>query len=181
MKITERRESQATKSVLLDAFRSGQYDVLHYAGHAGFDRAQPSRSGILCHGGAVLSGADLASLGKLPSLIFFNACESGRVRKAGPLGKRIDENVGLAEAFLRGGAANYIGTYWPVGDDSAKSFAETFYTEVMGGSTLGAALLAGRKELQRQRFADWADYVLYGSSDFALKERPAERKSTATA
>ena len=72
-------------------------------------------------------------------------------------------------------------TYWPVGDDSAKSFAETFYTEVMGGSTLGAALLAGRKELQRQRFADWADYVLYGSSDFALKQRPAERKSTATA
>ena len=187
VKITERRESQATKSVLLDDFRSGQYDVLHYAGHAGFDRAQPSRSGILCHGGAVLSGADLASLGKLPSLIFFNACESGRVRKAGPtpkskrLDKRIAENVGLAEAFLRGGAANYIGTYWPVGDDSAKSFAETFYTEVMGGSTLGAALLAGRKELQRQRFADWADYVLYGSSDFALKQRPAERKSTATA
>ena len=105
VKITERRESQATKSVLLDDFRSGQYDVLHYAGHAGFDRAQPSRSGILCHGGAVLSGADLASLGKLPSLIlFFNACESGRVRKAGPapkpkpLGKRIDENVGLAGA-----------------------------------------------------------------------------------
>ena len=51
----------------------------------------------------------------------------------------------------------------------------------MGGSTLGAALLAGRKELQRQRFADWADYVPYGSSDFALKQRPAERKSTATA
>ena len=51
----------------------------------------------------------------------------------------------------------------------------------MGGSTLGAALLAGRKELRRQRFADWADYVLYGSSDFALKQRPAERKSTATA
>jgi len=51
--------------------------VVHYAGHAFFDREQPARSGILCHGRQVLSGLDLAGVSRLPSLIFFNACEGG--------------------------------------------------------------------------------------------------------
>jgi len=53
--------------------RSGKYDVIHYAGHAYFDAHLPSRSGILCHGREVLSGAELAGLGNLPGLVFFNA------------------------------------------------------------------------------------------------------------
>ena len=41
----------------------------------------------------------------------------------------------------------------------------------MKGSSLGAALLEGRRVLQKQRFHDWADYIFYGSPDFALKEK----------
>lgn len=173
--ITERREEHATKPTLLADFLSGKYDVIHYAGHAFFDPVQPARSGILCAGRTVLSGQDLAGLSKLPSLIFFNACESGRTRRLPEEPKNVREqverNVGLAEAFLRGGAANYVGTYWPVGDASAKDFAESFYAEVMKGSSLGAALLQGRRVLEKKRFHDWADYIFYGSPDFVLKER----------
>jgi CHAT domain-containing protein len=84
-------------------------------------------------------------------LVFFNACEAGRVRrgkdrKKSELGitKRVERAVGLAEAFLRGGVANYVGTYWPVGDASAKRFAETFYKRLLEGQSIGQALQEGR-------------------------------------
>lgn len=178
IQITERREAEATKPVLLEDFRSGKYDVLHYAGHAFFDPERPARSGIICHGGAVLSGADLSGLSKLPSLILFNACESAKTRS---LPNLIETNVGLAEAFLRGGAANYIGTYWPVDDTAAKAFAETFYTRLLEGSSLGDALLQGRRKLREDGSPDWADYILYGSPDFVLKEQRTRHETSSMA
>lgn len=170
--------SQATKTALLKKFQSGAYDVVHYAGHAFFDPRVPARSGILCHGKEILGGADLAALGNLPSLVFFNACEAGRIRKPPEkkqrdldMDKRIERAVGLAEAFLRGGVANYVGTYWPVGDQSAEAFAQTFYMELLRQKTIGAALLAGRERVRTElQSVDWADYIHYGSYDFALKQ-----------
>lgn len=168
----------ATKARLLKEFSSGEYDVIHYAGHAQFDVATPSQSGVLCYGNEMLTGADLSSLSRLPALVFFNACESGRLRKA-PGGvrsrktltpeKRISEGPSLAEAFLRGGVANYIGTYWPVGDEAAEKFATAFYTALTNCETLGDALLAGRKAIDQDRSPDWANYMLYGSPEFRIK------------
>jgi CHAT domain-containing protein len=178
VRIRELRGEEAKKRIVLDELGSGQYDVVHYAGHASFNDRIPSQSGILCAGHEVLSGAELAGIGNLPALAFFNACEAGRVRrgadrKNGDLSvlKRIDRNISLAEAFLRGGIANYIGTYWPVGDAAALSFAETFYTDLLNGKPIGAALQAGRGVLQRSSSVDWADYVHYGSFGFVLKNQ----------
>jgi len=165
--------ARATHARVRDALGSGAFDAVHYAGHAFFDAANPGTSGILCAGREVLSGADLAGLSSLPALVFFNACESGRVRggKAGPraLRQRIIESAGVAEAFLRGGLANYLGIYWPVGDDAALAFAEAFYARLLEGETIGAAVLAGRRSVRELRSPDWADYILYGDQDFALK------------
>ncbi|MEO8428163.1 MAG: CHAT domain-containing protein, partial [Verrucomicrobiota bacterium] len=172
--LVTRFQAQATKQVLLKDFSSGEFDVMHYAGHAFFDAAKPSRSGIICAGNQILSGAELVSLARLPNLVFFNACESGRTRKAKadkPVRKRIEENIGLAEAYLRGGVANYIGTYWPVNDAAAMTFAEEFYMNVINGIPLGQALLLGRQKVEALGSVDWADYVHYGSADFLLKEK----------
>ncbi|UCF33060.1 MAG: CHAT domain-containing protein, partial [Phycisphaerales bacterium] len=170
------RGPQATRSALRTRFQSGEYDVVHYAGHAFFDPVHRARSGILCHGRQVLSGADLASIGNLPALVFFNACEAGRIRRGAArrkkelaVEKRIERNIGLAEAFLRGGVANYVGTYWPVGDTPAKRFAETFYKKLLTGGTLAEALLAGRRVVKDIPSVDWADYIHYGCYDFRLK------------
>jgi len=177
--ITELARREATKPALLAAFRSGEFDVLHYAGHAFFDEKSPSLSGILCANEQVLTGAELASLSRLPSLVFFNACEAGRVRggrgrerkkaKAALSPERIRENVGLAEAFLRGGVPNYIGTYWPVGDAAAEKFASELYRALLRGEAIGTALGRSRRALFEMRALDWANYILYGASDFALK------------
>jgi CHAT domain-containing protein len=169
------RRAAATKPALLAAFTSGRYDVIHYAGHAFFDELHPERSGILCSGSAVLSGADLAGVGNLPALVFFNACESGRLR-GGARGDRaaarvamLDRGVGFAEAFMRGGVANFLGTYWPVGDAAAKTFAEKLYGAVLAGAALGDAIQQGRAAV-RETSRDWADYLFYGDPEFTVKQ-----------
>jgi pimeloyl-ACP methyl ester carboxylesterase len=176
VKIDELKGAEATLPAIKRSFQSGQYDVVHYAGHAFFDPIAPANSGILCHGRHVLSGREMADIGNLPALIFFNACEAARIRKGPDLKKpeldiqrRIERNVGLAEAFLRGGVANYVGTYWPVGDKSAKDFAETFYTELINGKTIGGALTQARQAISGDSI-DWADYIHYGDFNFTLKE-----------
>ncbi|HSJ13007.1 MAG TPA: CHAT domain-containing protein [Longimicrobiales bacterium] len=176
-RLTVLRRGEATRQALLAAFSSGSYDVVHYAGHAEFDERHPARSGIVCAGGVRLTGADLAGVSRLPTLVFFNACESGRVRaakngagKPKPRVQHVADNVGLAEAFMRGGVANFLGTYWPVGDAEADAFAATFYGDLVTGKTIGEALLNGRSAVRTLKSPDWANYILYGNADFALKQ-----------
>jgi CHAT domain-containing protein len=181
--IRELHGKEARKSEIAKCLKSDKFDVLHYAGHAFFDPQAPSKSGILCAGEEVLSGADLAVMGSLPSLVFFNACESGRARaRAGSpdagrkraaerVVARIRESASFAEAFLRGGIANYVGTYWPVGDAAALTFAETFYQKLIAGDSLGSAVITGRQKVAKGSSRDWADYILYGDPAFVLKKR----------
>jgi len=169
-RVTELRGSDATRSRLLDEFRCGRYDAIHYAGHAFFDAASPSSSGILCAGGRVLSGADLAALEALPALVCFNACESGRLRQASGVQRALGRSTGFAEAFLRGGVANFIGTWWPVSDATAAVCAGTLYERLMRGETIGAALRASRGKVLKLGSADWANYLHYGGFDFVLKK-----------
>ena len=75
---------------------------------------------------------------------------------------------------MRGGVANYMSTYWPVGDDAATTFASTFYTSLLAGGAIGAGLLDGRKAVDKLGVRDWADYILYGSFDFILKPKKTE-------
>lgn len=177
VRISKLERRDATWSAVRAALRSGEFDVVHYAGHAFFDPNNRARSGILCHGNQVLSGIDLANLELLPALMFFNACESGRVRSARDrkggeaTAKRLETNVGLAEALLRAGVGNYIGTYWPVSDAPAEQFAANFYREIVDGKPIGEALQRGRTELRGMPSVDWADYIHYGSPQFVVKCR----------
>ncbi len=172
VRIDELWREAATWSAVRAGFRSGEYDAIHYAGHAFFDPYKRSRSGILCHGRKVLSGMDLVHLEKLPALVFFNACEAGRLRGAtDPVARQLERNVGLAEAFLRAGVGNYVGTYWPVGDEAAEQFATVFYKALVCGESIGDALREGRKRVLDLKSVDWADYVHYGSPGFVLKRK----------
>jgi hypothetical protein len=72
---------------------------------------------------------------------------------------------------LRGGLANFVGTYWPVGDTPALEFASTFYSGLLGGASVGRALVQSRARVKDVGSADWGDYVHYGDYDFRLRAR----------
>jgi hypothetical protein len=160
--------TEGTRQAIVKAISSGKYDVIHFAGHAQFDPNTSSNSGILCANGEVLSGADLSRLSQLPNLAFFNACESARLRRASAA-KVKEQMIHFAEAFLRGGIANFVGTYWPVGDAAAEKFDRAFYDAAMRGECLSDMMLEARKAIHKDRAVDWADYIHYGDYRFQVK------------
>jgi len=77
-------------------------------------------------------------------------------------------STSLAEAFLVGGVANFVGTHWPVGDEAALAFSTSLYPALLSGQALGHAIRDARRAVQVRGSADWADYVHYGNAAFAL-------------
>ena len=166
----------ATRDRLRSLLRSGRFDVLHFAGHGYFDPNRPGESGLLCAGDEVLRGVDLDGIGDLPALVFFNACEAARVRRrsaarrhAGSASRAVRRpSTSLAEAFLVGGVANFLGTHWPVGDDAALAFSTSLYPALLSGRPLGTSIRDARRTVQASGSGDWADYVHYGNASFVL-------------
>jgi CHAT domain-containing protein len=74
----------------------------------------------------------------------------------------------IAEAFLDGGVANFLGTHWPVGDEAALLFSTRLYEALLDGARLGDAVLAARLRVFQSGSIDWADYVHYGNPAFLL-------------
>jgi len=175
--------SAATRPRILDRLAAGQYDVLHFAGHAFFDADDPGRGGLLCAGEDVLRGADLASFTHLPALVFCNACEAARVRRPRSSRARAasDRSASVAEAFLAGGVANFIGTHWPVGDAAALEFSSRLYAQWLAGASLGDAVLAARRAVLHSGSVDWADYVHYGNREFVLPGKSVTQADRAVA
>jgi len=201
--VTRLSGRQATKSRILKELQSGDYDVLHYAGHTAFWPDDPEASGIVCapkrkRNPVILTGAELGQLVELPALVFFDSCESARVgwrafeedEESGELEldedgnpvRRTRPDVSLAETFLRGGVANYVGTHWEVSDDAAPEFVKAFYGTLLKGEAIGAAVFSGRQAVRglmdrpkrgpakaSESRKDWADYIHFGSPDFVLK------------
>ena len=194
LNLVVRAGAEATRDQLKQDFRSGNYDIVHYAGHAFFDPLDPKRRGLFCADEKFLTGDDLADLSMLPALVFLNACQSGRVRKAPlnaapgdfapdlvfqrPRSEQRAHATGVAEAFLAGGLKLFLGTYWSVGDDSAKKFAEVLYENISQRKPVGQAVRLARAEVKKLGSIDWADYMLYGDPRFPIKQL---RSDTSTA
>jgi pimeloyl-ACP methyl ester carboxylesterase len=183
----------ASRTRVLRDMGSGEFDVLHFAGHGFFDADEPGASGLVCSGGAILRGSDLDGIASLPALVFFNACEAARVRRPERSGRvnrtgsirglsvtgrsaharlvGLRRSSSLAEAILDGGVANFVGTHWPVGDESALAFSTSFYASLVRGARLDETMLEARRKVRAAGSIDWADYVHYGNPAFRL--RPA--------
>lgn len=101
--------------------------------------------------------------------MMLNACQSARTRKRGNAKKAVTPPSAprtIAETMLCSGIANFIGTYWPVGDDSASAFANQFYKALAENKSLGDAILLARQAIQNQN--DWANYILFGNPNASL-------------
>ena len=141
-KVVLLRGEEATKQNVLTCLASERFDVLHFAGHAVFDKEDPTNSGIICHGHERLVAADLRLVASAPQLFFLNACESGRMRSYGEK-EQIGVNLTLAEQFMLQGVGNFIGTFWPVADTSALAFAKEFYALTLSGEAMARAVAFG--------------------------------------
>lgn len=165
------------------------YDVLHYAGHADYDLADPANSGWLMNGGKFTAKDVIEMSGSkpMPALVFSNACHSGQTGEWSVQKSYGDEIYGLANAFLLSGVQHYVGTFWEILDEPSAAFAIRFYSELMAGAQAGEALRQARMHLVRLYGEDnivWSSYMLYGDPTFTYKResgpalsKPAEETS----
>jgi CHAT domain-containing protein len=159
---------------LTDELSLGNYDLVHYAGHAGFDSARPELSYLLLPNGEQFKADRVQRLLEGHPVVFLNACETS---KASPppsgqsTGGIVAQAQGLASAFVYGGAQACVGSLWPVFDDTARAFAKEFYGQLIRGrQRVGEALRTARsasRENQRDRVT-WAAYALYGEPSYRL-------------
>jgi len=152
----------------------GDYDLLHYAGHFEYVRDDPSRSGLLLSDGKFEVGRllSLARKAPLPSLVFTNACQSGRMENW----SSSERLYGLANAFLVSGVRHYLGGSIDLFDRSSAAFAEEFYRQLVKKQAVGEALRQARiRSIRRygEENLTWASYVLYGDPSFRYFETDA--------
>lgn len=126
--------SEATRTNVLRELMSRSYDVLHYAGHCVFQwDGDPEASGWIFNAAAreLLSAFELNRIDRVPKFVFSNACESGITPD-----RSEERNAYLApsfaEAFFNRGVSNFVCTAWPVDDLSARQFALTLYSRLLG-------------------------------------------------
>jgi class 3 adenylate cyclase/tetratricopeptide (TPR) repeat protein len=147
--------------------RLKDYELLHYAGHFDYVPDDPSQSGLLLADGKFEVGRflGLARDFSLPSLVFSNACQSGRTG-TWSTGERL---YSFANALLTAGVRHYIGGTSDLFDRLSAAFAEGFYRQLVANQAIGEAVRQARIKSIR-RFGEenlaWASYVLYGDPSF---------------
>lgn len=172
-------DAQATFNNVLDLFnaRDRRFHIIHYNGHAYFNRNSPRRSSLVLQDQDMNTAFIQNLLSRKPPLFFFvNGCETA-MAQGGTSWKDRYDIFGLARAFLDTGAY-FLGTRWSVGDSMAALFAKTFYEKLLEGTPLGIAVRDARRvtfDAAVKNSPDdfsWASYVYYGDPRLVICRNP---------
>jgi CHAT domain-containing protein len=144
------------------AFETGEFDLFHLASHATFGgRRAGDASAVWLEGGPFLA-ADLVprmaeGLRRAAPLVFFNACNTGRV------GYSLTRLGSWAGELLRLGCGGFVGTQWVVSDKGALAFADAFYRQLFQGTPVGEAVRQARLEVRGKYPGDptWLAYCCF--------------------
>jgi hypothetical protein len=137
---------------------SGQYHLIHFAGHGEFDAIRPEKSQLRLTNGK-LSAEELGRVVKGNPIFFLNACRSAEIT---------DGFEGLAAQLLWNGARACLGNLWKVSDGFAVKFSSDLYDLMFRGNTICESLMKVRAKYRDAKKKEWASYVLYGSPGVRL-------------
>ena len=154
--------ARATPGRIHGYLSAGSFHIVHFIGHGVFD--EQSKEGCLVfendRGGKYMLGE--RSVREIfcrrgLSMVFLNACESGR-------GGRAEFNKGVAQSLVAHGLPALVANQYSVLDSSATSFAQHFYWSLGQGLSVGQAAREARIAVNYSLHGepiDWAVPVLY--------------------
>lgn len=167
---------------ILRALHSGDYRVLHLAGHGVY--RYPLETGQFVTGmvlgeGLFLTAVEIEQMRRVPELVFVNCCHLAQMdfmdaaTQAALAQDRSQFAASLAQSLIRMGVRAVIAAGWAVDDAAAQVFAETCYASLLQGHPLGKAVLLARQETWRQypNGNTWGAYQCYGDPDYKLLSR----------
>jgi len=156
---------------ILAMLLSGDFDIVHFAGHGDFDAEHPDSTGWIFGRDTVLTAREIFRARRVPRLVFANACFSGVVRPGVAFAPEEASQAlaTIAHAFFERGVPNYIGSGWPVDDAQALKMADRFYQALLSRQTVGRALHEGRLAVFSEGIEPtWGAYQHYGDPDETL-------------
>jgi CHAT domain-containing protein/tetratricopeptide (TPR) repeat protein len=142
----------------------GQYEVVHFAGHAVFNADEPMASGLVLADGSILSAASILEGNALRTsrgrLLVLSACQTGVnvVTDGG-------EILGLARALMYAGMPNLVLSLWEVADRSTADLMQDFHTCWQSGQvTIAEALRQAQLKAiaAKQPVHAWAPFIHFG-------------------
>ncbi|MCA1790419.1 MAG: CHAT domain-containing protein [Thioalkalivibrio sp.] len=155
------RRDELTKEDFLLSLRS--YDIVHFAGHARRDSANPDESCLLLCDGEV-QAFEIARFLQHPTVavVFLNACWSAQ--EAQHWDSYSPVMRGLGRTFIYSGVGAFIGYLVPIPDESATQFAIEVYSNLAAGRSIGESVRRARLTGREKDVGDltWASAVLYG-------------------
>jgi hypothetical protein len=166
---------------VINGLLSRDWRIVHLTGHGALPRydatgAQSSRSagGLVLSNGAVLGPREIASMRRIPELLFVNCCHQPMASET----TNLLEQPGsanwplfasqLSEALLTSGVRCVVLAGWAVDDDAASAFASRFYGELLLGRRFIDAVTAARLDAFQVGGNTWAAYQCYGDPDWGL-------------
>ena len=181
---------RVTQNEVREMLRGGGYDIIHFAGHATYDRKRPERSGWQLSDGLLTAQEIMNTLAwrdTQPWLVFANACEAAMDGRVPSMYQ--NDVFGLASAFLEHGVSGFVGPLWRIDDAIASEIARTFYMQLLKErQTVGESLRQAKAQAKRTHFdagkvanpsvmrsplamLSWAGLVLYGNSTATVGQR----------
>lgn len=159
----------AFTSDFLSRIQSSPPDLMHFSGHGEFDEQDPELARLVFADRSLsvysLTHSILREMSKRSSLVFLNACRSGRS------GQALVGSGGWPNLWVRvGHCGALICPAWAVRDSTAAKFATIFYRKLgqqTCPTTLGRAIRETRLELLEEDPSDPTPlaYFLYGHPD----------------
>lgn len=178
------REIGSDPQSILKSLHTGDYRVLHLAGH-GVYRYQPDKdsdllvSGMVLGDGIFLTPVEIGQMRRVPELAFINCCHLAQMdfmeaaARNAVTQERTRLAASLAQELIRMGVRAVIAAGWAIDDNAAQVFAETCYSALLKGYPFGQAVLIARRATW-ERYPDnntWGAYQCYGDPDYKLLSR----------
>jgi tetratricopeptide (TPR) repeat protein len=150
--------------------RGEPFHVVHFDGHGVFDRRLGL--GALCFEDprdvdkaqkrrhVTIPANEVAAIlreRRIP-LVFLNACQSARAEE--------DPTASVAACLLDEGVASVVAMSYSVLVETARRFVSAFYRALVGGATVGQAILKGQQALHR----DASRGTVFGGRDLHLQD-----------
>jgi len=169
------------RSELRRQLATADYHVIHYMGHGDFDAVKGGALFLEHEDGSadLVTGEELALLlaDELPELrlVFLNACKTGTISAQ----SGVRPFAGVATSLIKAGVPAVVAMQFPISDQAAISFADTFYQRIAQSYPVDAAIAEARKALYSEERSEWATPVLFLRSKDGVLFEPGEGREAA--
>jgi CheY-like chemotaxis protein len=153
-KVTFLPTERATYEQVRNELKSGNYDIIHYAGHGYYKNDSPEASSLYFWSeknkqGDILpmKATELKMLlaRSAVRLVYLSSCYG--TATGGKATLLDDDFLGLADAVVQAGVPSVLGFRWPVSDEGACEMALAFYRSLLDQGKPEIALWSARCEL----------------------------------